>query len=79
LLGLPLADLLLDAWSAATHRGVGLPRLTLREADEAAILLEHAVRPLAAVVPGVDVVHANANGLSSLVAMAAKWRSGGRS
>jgi glycosyltransferase involved in cell wall biosynthesis len=76
LLGVPLADILLDAWAEAAARGVRLPRLTLREADDAAILLEHAVRPLAAPVPDVDVVHANANGLASLVAMAAKWRTG---
>jgi glycosyltransferase involved in cell wall biosynthesis len=56
---------------------VALPRLTLRDADEAADLIEHAVRPLAAPVPSdVDVVHANANGLSSMVALAAKWRTG---
>jgi glycosyltransferase involved in cell wall biosynthesis len=76
LYGLPLADLLLDAWADAGRRGLRLPRLTLRQADDAAVLLEHAVRPLAAAVPDVDVVHANANGLSSLVAMAAKWRTG---
>jgi glycosyltransferase involved in cell wall biosynthesis len=74
LLGLPLAELLLDAWVAAQSDGADLPRLTLREADEAAVLIEHAVRPLAAVLPPVDVCHANANGLSSLVAMATKWR-----
>ncbi|GIH06889.1 lipopolysaccharide glycosyltransferase, putative [Rhizocola hellebori] len=74
LLGVPLAELLLDAWAQAQAGGADLPRLTLREADEAAVLIEHAVRPLAAVLPPVDVCHANANGLSSLVALAAKWR-----
>lgn len=77
LYGLPLADLLLDAWAqAARAGGRPLPRLTLRDADEAAVLIEHAVRPLAAFLPPVDVCHANANGLSSLVALAAKWRDG---
>jgi glycosyltransferase involved in cell wall biosynthesis len=77
LAGAPLADLLVDAWAVARAQGVRLPRLTLRDADEAADLIEHAVRPLAATVPsGVDVVHANANGLSSMVALAAKWRTG---
>lgn len=77
LYGLPLADLLLDAWAEAERTGAEpLPRLTLRDADEAAVLIEHAVRPLAAVLPPVDVCHANANGLSSLVALAAKWRDG---
>ncbi|MDT5037846.1 MAG: hypothetical protein QOE03_3031 [Micromonosporaceae bacterium] len=76
LYGLPLADLLLDAWSEVTRRGVRLPRLTLGEADEAAVHLEHATRPLAARIPRVDLVHATANGLSSLIAMATKWRTG---
>ncbi len=73
----PLADILVDAWAQASAQGRSLPRLTLRDADEAANLIEHALRPLAASVPAdVDVVHANANGLSSMVALAAKWRSG---
>jgi glycosyltransferase involved in cell wall biosynthesis len=75
LAGIPLADILLDTWVTA-GRTQQLPRLTLREADEAAGLIEHAVRPLAAAVPAVDLCHANANGLSSLVAMATKWRRG---
>jgi polysaccharide biosynthesis protein PelF len=74
LAGEPLGDVLLEAWARAE---VPLPRLTLREADEAANLMEHALRPLALVLPSdVDVVHANANGLSSMVALAAKWRTG---
>ena len=77
LVNTPLGDVLLDAWGRASADGVILPRLTLREADQAATLLEHALRPLAALVPSdVDVVHANANGLSAMVAVVAKWRSG---
>jgi glycosyltransferase involved in cell wall biosynthesis len=73
----PLTDILVDAWAQASAQGRTLPRLTLRDADEAANLIEHALRPLAASIPSdVDVVHANANGLSSMVALAAKWRSG---
>jgi len=72
LAGLPLAEILLDAWAGSP----ALPRLTLRDADDAAVLLEHAVRPLAARLPGVDLCHANANGLAALVALAAKWRDG---
>jgi glycosyltransferase involved in cell wall biosynthesis len=68
----PLADILLDAWAGSP----GLPRLTLRDADDAAVLIEHSVRPLAARLPGVDLCHANANGLAALVALAAKWRDG---
>jgi glycosyltransferase involved in cell wall biosynthesis len=91
LAGAALGDVLLEAWARAAASPNGparstphareparsLPRLTLREADEAANLIEHALRPLALVLPSdVDVVHANANGLSSMVALAAKWRTG---
>ncbi|MFI5906406.1 GT4 family glycosyltransferase PelF [Dactylosporangium sp. NPDC051541] len=77
LAGAGLADILLDAWARATADGLRLPRLTLREADEAAVLLEHALRPLAATLPeDAQLVHANANGLSAMVALAAKWRLG---
>lgn len=72
LAGAPLAEILLDAWAGSP----ALPRLTMRDADDAAVLLEHAVRPLAAVLPPVDLCHANANGLAALIALAAKWRSG---
>lgn len=70
--GVRLADILLDAWAGSPK----LPRLTLRDADDAAVLLEQAVRPLAARVPDVDLCHANANGLAALVALGAKWRDG---
>jgi glycosyltransferase involved in cell wall biosynthesis len=72
LAGVPLAEILLDAWAGSP----ALPKLTMRDADEAAVLLEHAVRPLATRLPTVDVCHANANGLAALVALAAKWRDG---
>ncbi|MEV6923527.1 GT4 family glycosyltransferase PelF [Dactylosporangium sp. NPDC051485] len=77
LAGAGLADTLLDAWARARADGIRLPTLTLREADEAAVLLEHALRPLAAPIPeDAQLVHANANGLSSMVALVAKWRLG---
>ncbi|GAB3869289.1 GT4 family glycosyltransferase PelF [Dactylosporangium cerinum] len=77
LAGVGLADILVDAWARARFDGIHLPRLTLRDADVAGVLLEHALRPLAAELPaGTDLVHANANGLSSMVALAAKWRTG---
>ena len=77
LAGATLADILLDAWAHARADGIRLPRLTLRDADEAAVLLEHALRPLAvSLPPDAQLVHANANGLSSMVALAAKWRLG---
>ncbi len=73
--GVPLAEILADMWSGI-EQARPLPPLTLGEADEAASLIEHAVRPLSTVLAPVDVCHANANGLSALVALAAKWRSG---
>ncbi|HLL68254.1 MAG TPA: GT4 family glycosyltransferase PelF [Micromonosporaceae bacterium] len=75
LAGVVLTDILLDAWRRAVAGGTRLPRLTLHEADQAAAVIEHAVRPLAVSLPSdVDVCHANANGLASMVALAAKWR-----
>lgn len=87
----PLAEVLLDAWRSARATpaaepgpAVGtppdlrlpLPRLTMREAQDAAVLIEHAVRPLAYDVGPVHLCHAVAAGLPVLVALAAKWRSG---
>lgn len=72
LAGVPLADILLDAWPGHPD----LPPLTLRDADDAALLLEHTVRPLAAQPVGVDLCHANAGGMSALVALGALWREG---
>ena len=47
-------------------------------ADAAATLgvLEHLLRPLAIDPPRVDLCHASSNGLSALIAMAAKWSRG---
>ncbi|MCP2323157.1 glycosyltransferase involved in cell wall biosynthesis [Hamadaea flava] len=50
--------------------------LELAEAAYAADVLGHLLRPLAAAPPRCDLVHASMNGLSMLVAMAAKWRDG---
>jgi glycosyltransferase involved in cell wall biosynthesis len=78
----PLAEVLLDAWRVARLSSdpagsrLPLPRLTLREARDAAVLLEHAVRPLAHRLAPVDLCHAVAAGLPLLVALAAKWRAG---
>lgn len=73
LAGVPLADVLLDAWRAT---GDCNPPLRLHEAEAAAVLLEHALRPLAAPVPPVDACHATSAGLPLLVALAGKWRAG---
>lgn len=77
--GVALADVLLDAWHAARGAPAGqlpLPRLSIRDAQRAAELLEHAVRPLAVRLPPVNLSHATAAGLPLLVALAAKWRAG---
>ncbi|GAA4676885.1 GT4 family glycosyltransferase PelF [Phytohabitans rumicis] len=77
--GVPLADVLLDAWQAA--RGAvatepPLPRLSVRDARTAAELLEYAVRPLAVRLPAVDLAHAVSAGRPLLVALAAQWQAG---
>lgn len=72
LAGTPLADVLVDAWRASGTPG----RLSLRDAEAAAVLLEHAARPLVAPPPPVDLCHPTSGGLPLLVALAAKWRAG---
>lgn len=62
---------LVDA--ARRHRGWDV---SLAEAAQAADILGHLLGPLAVPPPRCDVVHASMNGLSMLVAMAAKWRDG---
>jgi glycosyltransferase involved in cell wall biosynthesis len=73
LAGVDLAPVLLEAWRRSD---VPLPPLTLHGAEQAAVLLEHSIRPVAAQLSDVDICHAVAGGLPSLVALAAKWRSG---
>ncbi|MEH1130188.1 GT4 family glycosyltransferase PelF [Micromonospora sp. CPCC 206061] len=72
--GVPLADVLLDAWQAS--RQPDSPRMSVREARSAAESIEYALRPLAVRLPPVDLCHPVASGLPLLVALAAKWRSG---
>lgn len=80
--GVPLGAVLRDAWLAAGPNGdASLPRPGLaaaddRDAHDAAVLLERAVRPLATTVPLTDVNHATDASLAGLVAIAAKWRGG---
>jgi glycosyltransferase involved in cell wall biosynthesis len=76
LAGVDLAGALLEAWPTARAAGRRLPPLTLRDAARAAELIEHAVRPLALTLTGIDLCHPAAGGLPSLIALAAKWRSG---
>ena len=84
--GVPLAEVMLDAWRATrasttaepddTDFRVPLPRLALRDAQTAAVLLEHALRPLAVTLPAAQLCHPVAGGLPLLVALAARWRTG---
>jgi glycosyltransferase involved in cell wall biosynthesis len=50
--------------------------LTLADALDVGWLLDHMLRPLFAEPVEADILHASMNGLSMLVAMAAKWRHG---
>ncbi|QSB13555.1 GT4 family glycosyltransferase PelF [Natronosporangium hydrolyticum] len=70
--GVPTAEILADTWRAAG----ATPRLSLGNAHAAALLLEHALRPLAMPAPPVQVCHPTTSGLPLLVALAAKWRAG---
>src|SRR4051812_3531800 len=57
--GVPLTDVLLDAWRAgrAGPADERLPRLTRPDARTTATLLRHAARALSVPVPDVDLVH----------------------
>ena len=65
----------LDAWRELRVEETG-PAPTVADAIEAAWLIEHMLRPLSAPVVEADIVHCSMNGLSTLPAMAAKWRHG---
>ena len=51
-------------------------RLSVADAVDVLVLLEHFLRPLAAPPPRTDLCHSTANGLGALPALAAKWDSG---
>jgi polysaccharide biosynthesis protein PelF len=53
-----------------------LPKPTMSAARAVAALLDLAVRPLTAGLPAIDLCHTVNCGLSTMVALAAKWRSG---
>jgi polysaccharide biosynthesis protein PelF len=73
--GVPLADVLLDAWQVARCEPA-LPRLSVRDARHAAEHLDRALRPLAVRPPAADLCHAVAAGPPLLVALATRWRAG---
>jgi glycosyltransferase involved in cell wall biosynthesis len=77
--GVPLADLLHDAWRAgraALPTGELPPPLSSADAVQAAGLLRHACRATVAAVPDVDVLHAVGGTAAVLAALAEHWRSG---
>ncbi|MDQ7910897.1 GT4 family glycosyltransferase PelF [Phytohabitans sp. ZYX-F-186] len=73
--GVPLADVLLDAWQASRGEPA-LPRLSIRDARHAADHLDRALEPLAVRAPAADLCHAVTAGPPLLVALAARWREG---
>ena len=75
--GVPLADVLLDAWRAAGGAArTPLVRINVAEAEAAARLLENATRALSAPPPDVELCHVVDGGLATLVALGARWRAG---
>ncbi|GAA2675379.1 GT4 family glycosyltransferase PelF [Actinoplanes palleronii] len=67
--------MMVDAWRDL-RVGESGPAPTLADALQATWLIEHMLRPLSAPVVEADIVHCSMNGLSTLVAMTAKWRHG---
>ncbi|RBQ16199.1 glycosyl transferase family 4 [Spongiactinospora rosea] len=67
----PSLTQVMDAWHGSRTDGINLA-----DAINAGHLMGHMLRPLAEPPPRTDLVHVTMNGLSMLVAMAAKWRYG---
>jgi glycosyltransferase involved in cell wall biosynthesis len=67
--------MMLDAWDEIRVDQTA-PAPTVADAVRASWLIEHMLRPLGAPVVEADIVHCSMNGLSTLVAMTAKWRHG---
>jgi glycosyltransferase involved in cell wall biosynthesis len=80
LAGVPLADILQDAWRAgravAGEDRLPLPRLSVRDARTAAALLRHATRALAVPPPDADLIHCVGGTTPLLAALAGHWRTG---
>jgi glycosyltransferase involved in cell wall biosynthesis len=72
----PLAELLFEAWRTGPPDHPPLPRLGMRDARTAASLLHHAARVLAVPAPDGDLVHCVGGTTPTLVALAARWRTG---
>ncbi|MGD0811505.1 MAG: GT4 family glycosyltransferase PelF [Acidimicrobiales bacterium] len=54
----------------------GQERLSVADAVDILVRLEHSLRPLAIAPPEADLCHTTANGLGTLPALAAKWANG---
>jgi len=77
LAGVPLADLLVDAWRAQPESAdPPLPRLSTRDARTAATLLKHALGALTVPMPETDLVHCVGGTTPLLAALAGRWRAG---
>ncbi|MBB2942180.1 glycosyltransferase involved in cell wall biosynthesis [Actinoplanes lutulentus] len=78
--GVPLTEALIEAWRLRqVTRGPDtppLPRLSVRDARTAAMLLRHAMRALAVELPEVELVHCVGGTTPLLAALAGRWRSG---
>ena len=71
-------DLLLAIDPVCSDRPIDGERanLSVGDAVDSLMLLEHSLRPLAVPVPSTDLCHTTANGLGTLPALAAKWDRG---
>jgi glycosyltransferase involved in cell wall biosynthesis len=71
-------DTLLRVGPVCSHRphGAGPGPLSVGDAVDVLVLLEHFLRPLAVPPPTADLCHSVANGLGALPALAAKWAHG---
>jgi glycosyltransferase involved in cell wall biosynthesis len=67
--------MMLDVWRELRVDETA-PAPSVADAIEALWLIEHMLRPLSAPPVEADIVHCSMNGLSTLVAMVAKWRYG---
>jgi hypothetical protein len=77
LVGVPLAQVLLDAWRTAAGSGrTSLARITMADAEIAGYLLESSLRVLSVAPPEVELCHVVDGGLATLVALGARWRAG---
>jgi glycosyltransferase involved in cell wall biosynthesis len=78
LTGVPLADLLMDAWRTGkpAEQDPPLPRLTMRDAKTAATLLRHALGALTVPLPETGLVHCVGGTTPLIAALGGRWRAG---